>query len=33
MADVVLTSFVVLAVVGVAGVAMRIVWRTFRAEA
>jgi hypothetical protein len=33
MVDVVLTSLVVLAMVGVAGIAARIVWRTFRAEA
>jgi hypothetical protein len=33
MVDVVLTSLVVLAMVGVAGGAARIAWRLFRAEA
>jgi len=33
MVDVVFTSLVVLAMVGVAAVAARIVWRTFRTEA
>jgi type II secretory pathway pseudopilin PulG len=33
MVDVVLTSLVVLALVAVAGVAARIGWRAFRAEA